>query len=142
MLVGLGLGFGTQQASLAIQTVLTKDDIPFAISHIFFGIQFGGSIFVCVGQNIFNQQLIQRLTKAAIPWLNISTILSTGATELRDLVHEEADLIKLLFAYNQSLTSVFYVAAGAAVAGILGALLVGWKSVKGVEPVHRICLMS
>ena len=37
ILVGLGLGFGTQQASLAVHTVLSDEDIPFGILLIFFG---------------------------------------------------------------------------------------------------------
>lgn len=136
VLVGLGLGFGTQQASLAVQTVLTKEDIPSAISLIFFGMQFGGSIFVCVGQNIFNQELVRGLAQAAIPGLDVSAILNTGTTELRNLVHNDDDLANLLIVYNQSLTSVFYVAAGAAAAGIIGPFFVQWRSVKGVGPVH------
>ncbi|GAO19110.1 hypothetical protein UVI_02036180 [Ustilaginoidea virens] len=136
ILMGLGLGFGTQQASLAVQTVLKKDDIPTAISLIFFGMQLGGSIFVCIGQNVFNQVFVKLLGQAAIPGLDTDLVLRTGATEIRQLVHNDADLSKLVTTYNTSVTSTFYVALAAGITSMLSAFLVQWKSVKNVEPVH------
>ncbi|KKY35107.1 putative major facilitator superfamily transporter [Diaporthe ampelina] len=136
VLVGLGLGFATQQPSMAIQTVLAKDDIPTGISLVFFGMQFGGSIFVCAGQNVFNQKLSWLLDEANIPGLDVSTVLSTGSTQLKSLVSNQADLQRLLYIYNESLTTAFLVAAGVGAASVLGVLAVQWKSTKGMEPVH------
>lgn len=138
VLVGLGLGMGTMQASLAVQTVMKAEDIPSAISLIFFGMQFGGALFVCVGQNVFNQQLIRLLTEAAttIPGFDPNSVLTTGATEIRSLVSNATDLAKILIAYNSALNSVFYVAAAIGGAGFFGAIFVQWKSTKGVEPMH------
>ncbi|EFY92555.1 major facilitator superfamily transporter [Metarhizium acridum CQMa 102] len=136
VMMGLGLGFGTQQASLAVQTVLKKEDVPSAISLIFFGMQLGGSIFICVGQNVFNQVFLKLLRQASIPGLDPETVLMTGATEIRNLVHNGEDLLKLLEAYNRSITSTFYVAVGTGAVAMLSAFLVQWNSVKNVEPVH------
>ncbi|KAI1084278.1 major facilitator superfamily transporter [Whalleya microplaca] len=136
VLFGFGLGFGMQQPSTAVQTVLKEEDIPSAVSLIFFGMQLGGSICVCIGQNVLNQELIKSLTAAAIPGLDPYAVLNTGATEVRNLVHTNADLTKLLLAYNHSLTSVFYVATAIGGAAIFGAALVQWKSVKGLKPSH------
>ncbi|KAL2132534.1 hypothetical protein VTI74DRAFT_3694 [Chaetomium olivicolor] len=134
ILVGLGLGFGTQQASLAVQTVLADEDIPSGISLIFFGMQLGGSIFVCIAQNVFNQRFLDLLGRAAIPGLDVSAILDSGATHIADMVQDPADRAKLLDAYNVSLTSTFYVAVAAAGAALLGAAFVQWRSVKGYKP--------
>nr|QDK64761.1 AshT [Aschersonia paraphysata] len=136
VLLGLGFGLGTQQASLAVQTVLKPEDVPTAISIVFFGLQLGGSIFICVGQNVFNQLFQKLLRQAAIPGLDLDLVLKTGATEIRRLVPDGADLQKLLTAYNTSVTSTFYVAAATGVAAFLSALFVQWKSVKNVDPVH------
>ncbi|KHN94789.1 major facilitator superfamily transporter [Metarhizium album ARSEF 1941] len=136
VIMGLGIGFGTQQASLAVQTVLKKEDVPTAISLIFFGMQLGGSIFICVGQNVFNQVFIKLLGQASIPGLDPQTVLKTGATEIRHLVHNGADLLKLLEAYNHAITSTFYVAAGTGVLAMLSSFWVQWNSVKNVDPVH------
>ncbi|KAJ4294951.1 hypothetical protein N0V88_005191 [Collariella sp. IMI 366227] len=134
ILVGLGLGFGTQQASLAVQTILADEDIPSGISLIFFGMQLGGSIFVCIAQNVFNQRLIDLAARAAIPGLDLSTLLDSGATHIPDMVKNEADRAKLVNVYNTALTSIFYVSVAAAGAAFIGASFVQWKSVKGYKP--------
>jgi MFS family permease len=136
ILVGLGLGFGTQQASLAVQTVLSDEDIPSGISLIFFGMQLGGSIFVCIAQNVFNQRFVELLARAAIPGIDdpSAILLDSGATHITDMVQNEADHAKLLQIYNVALVSTFYVAVAAAGAALLGAAFVQWRSVKGVKP--------
>ncbi len=94
--------------------------------------QLGGSICVCIGQNVLNQRLIKYLAEADIPGLNPYDVLRTGATELGQLVHTDADMIKLQYVYNESITKVFYVAAAVAGAAIFGAMLVEWKNIKGL----------
>ncbi|KAF2469248.1 major facilitator superfamily transporter [Lindgomyces ingoldianus] len=136
VLFGFGLGFGMQQPSTAVQAVLKKEDIPLAISLIFFGMQLGGSICVCIGQNVLNQELIRALKEARIPGLDPMEVLHTGATELKNLVATTAGRTQLLLAYNHSLTSVFYVASAVGAVSIIGAVLVEWKSVKGLKPAH------
>ncbi|KAF2475267.1 major facilitator superfamily transporter [Lindgomyces ingoldianus] len=136
VLFGFGLGIGQQQPSTAVQVVLKKDDIPSAISLIFFGMQLGGSVCVCIGQNVLNQELIKSLTKARIPGLDPMAVLHTGATELENLVHSALEKTPLLLAYNHSLTSVFYVASAVGALSIIGSVLVEWKSVKGMKPAH------
>ncbi|GJN72687.1 hypothetical protein PCL_00889 [Purpureocillium lilacinum] len=133
VLFGFGLGFGMQQSSNAVQAILSKEDFNSAISLFFFGMQLGGSVCVCIGQNVLNQRLIGSLKDAAIEGLDPYSVLHTGATQLGKLVHNEADLEKLQFAYNKSLTSVFYVAVGVAVLSIFGGLFVEWKSIKGSD---------
>ncbi|KAL2150155.1 hypothetical protein VTH82DRAFT_7831 [Thermothelomyces myriococcoides] len=137
ILVGLGLGFGTQQASLAVQTVLPDEDIPAGISLIFFGMQLGGSVFVCIAQNLFNQRFLRLVRSAAIPGLGddpSSLLFESGATRITDLVPNEAARARLLIVYNEALTSTFYVAVAAAGAAFIGASLVQWRSVKGYKP--------
>lgn len=134
VVMGLGLGIGTQQASLAVQTVLEAEDVPSALSLVFFGLQLGGSIFVCVGQNVFNQVFVKLLHRAAIPGLDIDMVLRTGAIEIRRLIQNPEDLQKLLGAYNTAVTSTFYVVVATGVAAMISALFVQWNSVKGVDP--------
>ncbi|POR33143.1 Putative HC-toxin efflux carrier TOXA [Tolypocladium paradoxum] len=131
VLFGFGLGFGMQQSSNAVQAILDKKAFNSAISLFFFGMQLGGSVCVCVGQNVLNQRLIRSLRDADIPGLDPYAVLHTGATQLGSLVHSDADLTKLQLAYNHSLTSVFYVAVGVAVVSLFGGALVEWKSIKG-----------
>lgn len=134
ILVGLGLGFGTQQASLAVQTVLADEDIPSGISLVFFGMQLGGSVMVCIAQNVFNQRFIDMVKNAAIPGVDAGVILNSGATHITDFVSNAADRARLLDIYNTALTSTFYVAVAAAGAAFIGASFVQWRSVKGYKP--------
>ncbi|KAF7563914.1 hypothetical protein G7046_g198 [Stylonectria norvegica] len=133
VLFGFGLGLGMQQSSNGIQAILNKEDFNSAVSLFFFGMQLGGSLCVCIGQNVLNQRLIDLLSKANIPDLDPYTVLRTGATELGSLVHTAADAEKLRIAYNDSLTSIFYIAAAVGATSIIGAGFMEWKSVKGVE---------
>lgn len=133
VLFGFGLGFGQQQPGTAVQAVLKKEGIPSAVSHIVFGMQLGGSIFVCIGQNVLNQEFIRSLTKANLPDLDPRVVLNTKATELGDLVYTAEDKRELIQAYNHSLVSVFYVAAAAGRLSLIGSLLIEWKSVKGFK---------
>ncbi|CAM1503352.1 Fc.00g081280.m01.CDS01 [Cosmosporella sp. VM-42] len=133
VLFGFGLGLGMQQSSNAVQAILKKEDFNSAVSLFFFGMQLGGSVCVCVGQNVLNQRLIKLLTQAAIPGLDPYAVLHTGATELSTLVYTASDMAKLRLAYNDSLTSIFYVAAAVGATSIIGAVFIEWKSIKGVE---------
>ncbi|PNY22485.1 HC-toxin efflux carrier TOXA [Tolypocladium capitatum] len=133
ILFGFGLGFGMQQSSNSVQAILDKTAFNSAISLFFFGMQLGGSVCVCIGQNVLNQRLIQALKDAAIPGLDPYAVLHTGATQLGSLVHTDADLAMLQFAYNHSLTSVFYVAVAVAALSLFGGALVEWRSIKGSD---------
>lgn len=48
-LYGLGVGLGMQQAGMAAQTVLSKQDIPTGTALMFFAQSLGGALFISVG---------------------------------------------------------------------------------------------
>lgn len=132
ILAGFGLGLGMQQAGMAAQTCLKKKDVMTGVSLMFFMQGIGGSIFVTVGQTVFTQSLISKLTRVANISIPPAMIVKTGATELRNIVPAQyLDLV--LVAYNAALSDVFKVALGAACASILAGLTMEWKSVKAVK---------
>lgn len=49
VIFGFGLGLGMQQPSTAVQPVLEWFSLPAAISLMFFGLQLGVTVFVCIG---------------------------------------------------------------------------------------------
>ncbi|KAF2441142.1 MFS general substrate transporter [Karstenula rhodostoma CBS 690.94] len=128
---GAGVGFGMQQALVAVQTALPKKDVPIGTAIMMFSQTLGGALFISVGQNVFTNQLVKHL-QVAVPGLNPSIVLAVGATELKNQV-EEKFLGGVLFAYNKALTETFYVSVATAVMSILGAAFVEWKSMKGKE---------
>ncbi|MCJ1432591.1 hypothetical protein MMC27_001948 [Xylographa pallens] len=127
ILAGYGIGCGMQQPSMAAQNHLTSQDIPTGVSLMLFGQSLGGAVFVSIGQNIFSNRLISGL--ASVPGLNPAIVISTGATDLRNVVAPQY-LGSVLVAYNHALTTVFQAAVAVACFSIFGALAMEWKSVK------------
>jgi hypothetical protein len=121
------LGLSSQAPSLAAQTVLPKPDIPIGVSLMFFSQLLSGAIFVSVGQNIFENQLIQSLS--SVPGFSTQMIENSGATALTTNLPAS---IKgtVLVAYNESLRKLFQVGLILACIHLLGALAMEWRSVK------------
>lgn len=130
VIFGLGLGMGMQQASTAAQAVLARKDASIGVSLMFFGQSLGGAIFVCIGQAVFTNNIADSLSQ--IPGLNPSLIITTGATQLRDVIPVQ-DLPAVLSAYNVALTKAFTVALAAACFSIVPVLGIEWKNVKGLK---------
>ncbi|KAH7342539.1 major facilitator superfamily domain-containing protein [Rhexocercosporidium sp. MPI-PUGE-AT-0058] len=131
-LYGFGLGLGMQQAGMAAQTCLAKKDVMIGVSLMFFMQGIGGSIFVSVGQTVFTQSLISKLSKVADISVPPAMIVRTGATELRNIVPPQY-LHLVLIAYNAALSDVFKVGVACATASIIGGLTMEWKSVKALK---------
>jgi MFS family permease len=135
VLFGVGIGIGTQQASVAAQVVLTKKDVPTGVSLILFFRNLGGALFISISQNVLQNKLIEGLKD--IPGLNTEVILGAGATGLRTVV-DPRYLQQVLVAYNGALVKVFYCALAVSCASIIGALTMEWRSVKKVREQQRM----
>ncbi|KAK7428260.1 hypothetical protein QQZ08_005157 [Neonectria magnoliae] len=126
IIYGWGLGSSSQVPNLAAQTVLPKRDIPIGTSLMFFSQLLGGAVFVSVGQNVLNNQLLQRLS--AVPGFTPKSIQISGVTSLVNLPVSIKSTV--LVAYNESLRQVFQVGMILACVTMLGALAMEWRSVK------------
>lgn len=131
VIYGIGLGCTFQAPNLAAQTVLSNRDVPVGTSLMFFGQLLGGAIFTSVGQNVFNSELIKRLTGLA--GFDPALLQSSGATTLIGSL--PANLrAPVLFAYNESLRKVLQVALIMSCLVIFGSLSLEWRSVKKNAP--------
>ena len=128
VIFGFGLGMGLQQAGMAAQTVLSRQDVPVGVSLMFFMRSLGGAVFLSVGQDVFSNRLVESL--GHISGLDSKIIVRTGATDLRDIVAPN-ELGSVLEAYNGALANVYCVAVAVACLSIFGALAMEWRSVKG-----------
>jgi len=126
VIFGFGLGIGMQQASVALQTVLSRKDVPTGVSCLFFCQSLGGAICSSISNNLFTNKLAQGL--AGIPGLNPAIVMHIGATDLRHYVPSQA-LPAVLEAYNAALRSAFYVAVGTSCFVILGVLPMQWLNI-------------
>jgi len=130
IIFGFGLGLGMQQPGMAAQTCLSRKDVMIGVSLMFFMQGLGGSIWISIGQTIFNHSLVANLS--GVGNLNPAIIVHTGATELRKLV-PVASLPAVLLAYNAALSDTFKVAVGCAAATIIAGLTMEWRNLKGMK---------
>ncbi|TVY76132.1 Rubrofusarin-specific efflux pump aurT [Lachnellula suecica] len=130
IIFGLGLGAGMQQSIVAVQAVLEKKDMAVGVSIVFLGQNLGGAVLTCVGQSLFNNDLLKGVS--AIPGVDAARILGTGATDLSKSLPLE-NVAAVLQAYNHALTRTFVVALAAACLSIVGAVGMPWVNVKGLH---------
>ncbi|KAG8629913.1 hypothetical protein KVT40_001532 [Elsinoe batatas] len=128
IIYGGGIGFGLQQPLIAVQTALPDRQVSEGTAIITFIQAFGGTIFISVAQNVFNNQLLSNVVSRNIP-INPAALLSEGATRLAELA-PEGFLEPLREAYNAALTQTFYVTVATAALSTLGAIFIPWLSVK------------
>ena len=126
-LFGLGVGLGNQQPSVAAQTILARRDVSIGAALMMFSQTLGGAVFISVGNNLFESRLAHNLAK--IPGLDIGSVASIGATDLRNLV--PANLLpQVIVAYNDALKGTFYLVTALTCCTVFGAAAMEWKSVK------------
>ncbi|KAK2060598.1 major facilitator superfamily transporter [Colletotrichum caudatum] len=126
IIYGLGMGMCFQAPNLAAQTVLKKKDVPIGASAMFFSQTLGGAVFISVGQNVLNNELVKRIR--GLPGLEGVDIKGSGATTLTQL--PAAVRGPVLEAYNDALRVVFVVGLVLVCSAMLGAAGMEWKSVK------------
>ncbi|EEP82982.1 conserved hypothetical protein [Uncinocarpus reesii 1704] len=129
VIYGTGLGLGFQLPLMAAQTVLKLEDVAVGTVLVMFAQTFGGALFVSVGQNVFVNRLMNGIREAA-PEIDPSIVLRVGATQLKAQVPPDL-LDNIQSAYNIALTNTWYVSVAMSSLGIIGALGLEWKSVKG-----------
>lgn len=128
VLAGAGLGLALIQSNNAVQTVLSREDIPVGVTIITFSQFLGGTIFISVCQSILTNTLKTQLS-TKIPGLDVQKLSSTGATNLKNLVSKEM-LPILLAAYNKGIVNVFYVSLGVALLAFVSSLFLEWRTVR------------
>lgn len=129
IIFGFGVGFGLQQALIAVQAALPEADVPVGTALIMFSQTLGGALMLGVGQNIFTNKLLTYLARD-VPEIDPSVVLVSGATSLVTNVPEQY-LYAVRVAYNSALVNCFQVGLAIACISALGAVFVEWKSVKG-----------
>lgn len=98
---------------------------------MFFSQILGGAIFISVGQNVLNNQLVERL--AGLPGFSPGLIQTGGATSLINSFPAEYRH-DVLVAYNESLRTVFRAGLALAALSVIGSLAMEWRSVKKQQP--------
>jgi hypothetical protein len=127
VIYGIGMGLCFQVPNLAVQAVLPKADQPIGLSLMLFCNLLSSTVFVSVGSNVLNSQLLSRL--AGVPGFEPGLVTSGGATSLFD-VQPAASRGVVLAAYNKSLQKVFQIALILCCISVIGCARLEWKNVK------------
>ncbi|KAI5855061.1 major facilitator superfamily transporter [Durotheca rogersii] len=130
VLIGFGLGMGMQLFATAVSATLPDTDVPTGMALTTMAQFFGASIFLGVGNNVFATKFIGYVDALRIPGLDGHTLVSAGATTLRDAVPAEY-LPQVLDAYMDALTWTFRISLILECLAIFGAVGMEWKRVRG-----------
>ncbi|RYP73131.1 hypothetical protein DL771_003767 [Monosporascus sp. 5C6A] len=128
LLYGFGVGFGFGQPSYVVQTILPTPDVPIGITFITLVQNLSASVFVAVGQSIFQGELRKRL-QAIVPDLDLYSIRESGAADIMNTLPPELQE-EGREAYSASLLSTLYISLALSCASAVGALLIRWGSMK------------
>ena len=129
VIASAGLGMAVQQGVIAVQTVLTLDQIPIGIATVISMQSLGGAVFVSVGNNILQHFLDQVSTEESLSGIDIKAVIAAGATQFRSIVPAES-LPAMLVAYNFALQRVFIVAIPLSGLAFIAAFGLEWRSVR------------
>lgn len=128
LLYGLGVGFGFGQPSYVVQTLLPEKEIPIGVTLVTLVQNLSATIFVAVGQSIFQNTLADRLHDIA-PGVSASSLMQSGATQLASMFTPE-QMPQVLDAYSAALVRTMYISLGLSCLSTVGAVLTEWKSMK------------
>ena len=126
VLTSLGIGMTVQQGYVAVQSVVTLEQLTVASSLVSAFQALGGAIFVSVGNTV----LLNELYDAALPGIDIDAVIAAGATGFRSFVPEER-IPALLDVYNGALQKVFHMALVCSALAFFVALGLEWRSIEG-----------
>ncbi|EPS44955.1 hypothetical protein H072_993 [Dactylellina haptotyla CBS 200.50] len=129
VLAGFGAGMGIQIPFVAVQVVLSSQDMPVGNALAIFFNSLGGSISISIAQNIFTNTLLKELPKTA-PGVNPQLVINAGATALRFVI-SKANLAGVILAYNTAITTCFILPIAVGGIAFLCSLGMEMKSVKG-----------
>lgn len=116
------------QPIIAIQNALSRDQLSVGMAVMIVGQTFGGAFFLAFAELVFSNGLISAIPFFA-PGVNAQAVINAGASAIRSVV-PPGSLAGVLLAYNQAVSHVLYLAAGAAVATFVFSSGMGWKKVK------------
>lgn len=124
ILSGFGYGSCSQMPILAVQVVLSKSDIPTGLVMVMFFQMLGGALAPSVGQNLFTDGLLRKLSK--IQGIDGTAIVAAGARGFREIV--PPDLMNAVVdSFNSALKNVFWVALATPVLAWITSCAMEWR---------------
>lgn len=131
VLFSAGGGLGAQNFMLVAQVAVAPEEMAMATSILVFTQTLSSSVFLAVGQSVFQNRLAVSLS-SAFPGFGELSVAQSGATGFRDNF-SASQLPLALQAYNEALVQTFYVAVVTSGLSLIGPMFMEWLSLKGEE---------
>lgn len=128
VLLSAGAGLGAQNVMLVAQVAVVPEEMAMATSILVFTQTLSTSVFLAVGQSVFQNRLAANLESTFADFGGLS-VAQSGATGFRDNF-PESQLPLALEAYNQALVQTFYVAVATSGLSLIGPIFMEWLSLK------------
>ncbi|KAL2846886.1 major facilitator superfamily domain-containing protein [Aspergillus pseudoustus] len=134
ILQGLGTGCAGQMGLLTVQNEL-KDRpaiIPVGIATVLFAQYFGTSVIQTIAGTVFHNKLVDGLEgKAGLNGTGVAVLLEAGTLKVRETVEDlwPERVGDVVGAYNEAITTVFYVAVAACALAFVLATGIKWNSI-------------
>ena len=124
-------GAGLQMGIVAIQHALSPKEAAIASSFLIFTQNFFASIFVTIGNTIFQESLRSNIA-AHVPGITPDEAIAAGgsAQAVRKLASPGPQLDALLEAYSKSFSNVFYLLIGTSALAVLCSFAMGWADIR------------
>ncbi|KAH7134566.1 major facilitator superfamily domain-containing protein [Dactylonectria estremocensis] len=126
--VGAAVGLGIQGPQIALQTVLSIDDVSSGGAILNFGSGMGSAMWICASATLFQDRLYSEI-HASSPETNVTTVKEVGLSGLRESIGPER-LSSVLSGYETAVVQTLYIPLGLALLTIVGSLAMERKSIK------------
>ncbi|KAH9987956.1 MFS general substrate transporter [Xylariaceae sp. FL0662B] len=131
LLTGVGSGAGLQLAIIAIQGVISGEELSSGMAFMVFTQSLFPAVILSLCNLILVESLNSELPKQA-PHADTAAIVRAGATRFRTVVSPD-DLPSVIQAYASNIDRVFYPAAGVAAASGVFLWGMGWRDLRKKE---------
>ncbi|KAF3764978.1 MFS general substrate transporter [Cryphonectria parasitica EP155] len=128
IITGLGRGIALQMPLMAIQAVVSQEEMSQAMAFAVWCQYIGPTVFLTLYNTVFDTSLTTEIQKYA-PGVSAELVIAAGATRFREVVTPQ-QLPGVLKAFSTSLDHTFYLQAGAGVVAWFAAWGMGWKKLQ------------
>ncbi|KAH6971150.1 major facilitator superfamily domain-containing protein [Ilyonectria sp. MPI-CAGE-AT-0026] len=126
--LGAAVGLGIQGPQIALQTVLSIDDVSSGGAVLNFGSGMGSALWICASATLFQGRLYDEI-QASSPGTNVTVVTEAGLSRLRELIGPEK-LGSVLAGYENAVIQTLYIPLGLALLTAVGSLATERKSIK------------
>lgn len=131
VILGLGTGVCFQAGVVVVQNVLPQVLIPQGTACVQFFQTLGGALFIAVSQTVFQNGLIEGISRDA-PQINPLVFINSGASQIRQILEAmgQANAVDaVLGAYTMGLRNTYYISTAAGAATFVASLGLRWKKI-------------